>query len=335
MSEIETVLRVEDLCVDFDARQGRVRVLHGINLHLDRGETLGIVGESGCGKSMTALAVMRLIPVPPGKISEGRVLSGGRDLLKLSEKSMRDVRGNEISMIFQEPMTSLNPVFTIGTQIAENIRRHQGASKSAALKKSLEMMRAVRIPAPEQRIRQYPHELSGGMRQRVMIGMALSCEPGVLIADEPTTALDVTVQAQIFDLLRDIRKEMGSSIILITHDMAVINEVAQRVIVMYAGHKVEEGPVQEVITNPCHPYTRGLLRCIPHLKADPGPDRETLTVIPGIVPDLSRLGEGCAFAPRCKHVRPRCKEETPPEFEPDAQAQTGHKVSCWLSGGSR
>ena len=335
MNKNEPVLKVEDLCVDFDTRQDHVRVLHGINLHVERGETLGIVGESGCGKSMTALAIMRLIPVPPGRISEGRVISGGRDLLKLSEKSMRDVRGNEISMIFQEPMTSLNPVFTIGTQIAENIRRHQGASKSAALQKSVEMMRAVRIPAPKQRIRQYPHELSGGMRQRVMIGMALSCESSVLIADEPTTALDVTVQAQIFDLLRDIQKETGTSIILITHDMAVISEVADRVVVMYAGHKIEEGPVREIITNPCHPYTRGLLRCVPHLRADPGPDREELMVIPGIVPDLSRLGEGCAFAPRCKHVMSQCNEKTPPEFETGARAQTGHRVSCWLSGGPK
>lgn len=331
MNEIGAVLKVEDLCVDFSTRKAHVRVLHGINLHVDRGETLGIVGESGCGKSMTALAIMRLIPVPPGRISEGRVVMGDRDLLKLNEKQMRDVRGNHIAMIFQEPMTSLNPVFTIGSQIAENIQRHQGASRADALKQAVAMMGAVKIPAPDQRVRQYPHELSGGMRQRVMIGMALSCRPSVLIADEPTTALDVTVQAQIFDLLRGIQKEMGTSIILITHDMAVISEVAKRVIVMYAGHKAEEGPVREIITNPRHPYTRGLLRCVPYLKTDPGPDREELMVIPGIVPDLSRLGKGCPFSPRCEHRMSQCNEKTPPEFE----AGKNHWVACWLSGGPK
>jgi len=329
MSEQETMLKVEGLCVDFETREGPVRVLNNISLHVDRGETLGIVGESGCGKSMTALAIMRLVPVPPGRISEGRVIMGGRDFLALSEKRMRDVRGNQVSMIFQEPMTSLNPVFTIGTQISENIRRHQGASRADALKKTVKMMTAVKIPDPEQRVRQYPHELSGGMRQRVMIAMALSCEPGLLIADEPTTALDVTVQAQIFDLLRDIQKNMGTSLILITHDMAVITEVAKRVVVMYAGRKLEEGPVREIITKPSHPYSRGLLKCIPHLKKDPGPTREELMEIPGIVPDLSRVGEGCPFTPRCEHAMPQCHEQMPPEVK----VGTDHHVSCWLRGG--
>ena len=294
MNEQDTLLKVEDLCVDFAASTGAIRVLTNIDLHVRQGESLGIVGESGCGKSMTALAIMRLIPSPPGQISEGRILLRGNNLLDISEKHMQDVRGNEISMIFQEPMTSLNPVFTIGTQIAENIRRHQGTSRSAALKQAVEMMWAVKMPIPEQMIRQYPHELSGGMRQRVMIAMALSCQPSVLIADEPTTALDVTVQAQIFDLLLDIQKKMGTSIILITHDMAVIAEIAQRVVVMYAGHKFEEGPVREIVSNSQHPYTQGLLRCVPHLKIDPDPDREELVEIPGVVPDLSQLGKGCA-----------------------------------------
>ena len=329
MSEKETVLKVEGLCVDFATREGHVRVLHKINLHLDRGETLGIVGESGCGKSMTALTIMRLVPIPPGRISEGRIIMDGKDLLELSEKRMRDVRGNEISMIFQEPMTSLNPVFTIGMQIAESIQRHQGATRSVALKKAVEMMRSVKIPAPEQRIRQYPHELSGGMRQRVMIAMALSCEPSILIADEPTTALDVTVQAQIFHLLRDIQKEMGTSMLLITHDMGVIAEVAHRVVVMYAGHKVEEGSVREILDNPCHPYTQGLIRCIPHLKTDLGPGREELAEIPGVVPDLSQLGSGCPFCPRCEKATAQCIEEKPNEVA----IGKSHLVSCWLMGG--
>jgi len=329
MNEQDTLLQVEDLCVDFAARTGAIRVLNNINLHVRQGESLGIVGESGCGKSMTALAIMRLIPSPPGQISEGRILLRGNNILDISEKHMQDVRGNEISMIFQEPMTSLNPVFTIGTQIAENIQRHQGTSRSAALKQAEEMMWAVKMPIPEQMIRQYPHELSGGMRQRVMIAMALSCQPSVLIADEPTTALDVTVQAQIFDLLLDIQKKMGTSIILITHDMAVIAEIAQRVVVMYAGHKFEEGPVREIVSNPQHPYTQGLLRCVPHLKIDPDPDREELVEIPGVVPDLSQLGKGCAFSPRCEHAMSQCYEEKPHEVE----VAINHRVSCWLSNG--
>ena len=328
MTEVSTVLRVEELCVDFSTREGSVRVLDDINLHVNQGESLGIVGESGCGKSMTALAVMRLIPTPPGSISKGRVLLRGLDLLEFSEKRMRDVRGNEISMIFQEPMTSLNPVYTIGMQIAESIQVHQGASKAESLKRAEEMMRAVGIPAADQRLRQYPHELSGGLRQRVMIAMALCCQPNVLIADEPSTALDVTVQAQIFDLLLDIQERTGTAIILITHDMGVIAEVSRRVVVMYAGRKVEEGPVGEIIANPRHPYTMGLLQCVPHLKEDPGPDREKLIEIPGMVPDLSRLGQGCAFAPRCGQAVPACTDKRPPEVE----VGTDHYAACWLSG---
>jgi peptide/nickel transport system ATP-binding protein len=295
---------------------------------VNQGESLGIVGESGCGKSMTALAIMRLVPVPAGRISAGQVCLKGNNLLELSEKSMQGVRGNQISMIFQEPMTSLNPVFTIGSQIAESVRRHQGLSRQEAMEKGVEMLQAVGIPAPEQRIRQYPHELSGGMRQRVMIAMALSCQPSVLIADEPTTALDVTVQAQIFDLLLDIQERTGTAIILITHDMGVIAEVSKRVVVMYTGRKIEEGPVREIITDPKHPYTQGLLRCVPHLMVDPGLDRRELAEIPGIVPDPSQLGAGCAFAPRCIHAMAQCMEGTPPHVE----IGDDHLVACWLSG---
>ena len=327
MSQGEPILLVEELCVDFAMWTGTVRVLHDISLYLNEGEALGIVGESGCGKSMTALAIMRLVPAPAGKISHGRVLFRGQDLLKLSEKRMRDVRGNEIAMIFQEPMTSLNPVFTVGTQIAEGIKRHQGISHAEAMEKATEMLRTVEIPAPEQRIRQYPHELSGGMRQRVMIAMALCCQPSVLIADEPTTALDVTVQAQIFDLLEDIRTKMGTAIILITHNMGLIVEFAQRVIVMYAGHKIEEGPVQEIISHPYHPYTQGLLQCVPHLETDPGPDRKELVEIPGVVPEMSQLAIGCPFASRCSKATRRCEETLPLTFD----VGNDHRVACWLS----
>ena len=253
----DSLLQVKGLSVDFSTRTGNVRVLNQLNLHLLPGEALGIVGESGCGKSMTALSIMRLVPEPPGNIVAGQILLNGTDVLQLTEREMEDIRGNEISMVFQEPMTSLNPVFTIGTQVSENIRRHQSTSSAQAKEKTLQMLEAVGIPAPKLRISQYPHELSGGMRQRVMIAMALSCQPSVLIADEPTTALDVTIQAQIFELLRDIQEEMGTSVILITHDMSVIAEFADRVAVMYAGRKIEEGLVRDIIDNPRHPYTQG------------------------------------------------------------------------------
>lgn len=325
MKKKEPILEIKNLCVDFAVRKGTVRVLNNLNIHLYQGEALGIVGESGCGKSMTALSIMRLIPVPPGNISQGEILLKGRNLLDLKEKQMQNIRGNDISIIFQEPMTSLNPVFTIGVQIAENIRRHQSTSMSQAKEKTIEMLYSVGIPAPEKRFGQYPHELSGGMRQRVMIAMALSCQPSILIADEPTTALDVTIQAQIFDLLMDIQKRLNTAIILITHDMGVIAEFAERVIVMYAGRKVEEGPVREIITNPCHPYTKGLIKCVPFLKKDPGTIREDLNEIPGIVPDLSRLGQGCPFAPRCEHATDKCKASFPPE----KMVGENHKVICW------
>ena len=324
----EPLLEVNGLCVDFSTKNGSVRVLNQVDLHLLPGEALGIVGESGCGKSMTALSIMRLVPTPPGEISNGRILLNGEDVLQLTESQMEDIRGNEISMIFQEPMTSLNPVFTIGSQVSENIRRHQSANTSQAKEKTIQMLEAVGIPAPELRIDQYPHELSGGMRQRVMIAMALSCQPSVLIADEPTTALDVTIQAQIFELLRKIQEEMATSVILITHDMSVIAEFADRVIVMYAGRKVEEGLVRDIIDNSCHPYTQGLINCVPVLKRDPGLKRVELNEIPGVVPNLAQLGPGCSFAPRCHKVVDRCYQEMPPE----QQVGENHYASCWRVG---
>ena len=321
----EPLLQVKGLCVDFSTRKGNVRVLNHLDLHLLPGEALGIVGESGCGKSMTALSIMRLVPVPPGNISAGQILLKETDLLQLREDQMQDIRGNEISMIFQEPMTSLNPVFTIGSQVSENIRRHQSATPAQAKEKTIQMLEAVGIPVPELRFHQYPHEMSGGMRQRVMIAMALSCQPSVLIADEPTTALDVTIQAQIFDLLRQIQREMKTSVILITHDMSVIAEFADRVVVMYAGRKVEEGKVRDIIDNSRHPYTKGLIKCVPFLKKDPGNERVELNEIPGVVPNMAQLGSGCSFAPRCDHVTDQCYEKTPPEV----QVGKNHYAYCW------
>ena len=321
----EPLLQVKGLCVEFNTRKGNVRVLNHLDLHLFPGEALGIVGESGCGKSMTALSIMRLVPVPPGNISAGQILLNDTDLLQLKEGQMQDIRGNEISMIFQEPMTSLNPVFTIGSQVSENIRRHQETTRAEAKEKTIQMLDAVGIPVPELRIHQYPHELSGGMRQRVMIAMALSCQPSVLIADEPTTALDVTIQAQIFDLLRQIQREMKTSVILITHDMSVIAEFADRVVVMYAGRKVEEGLVRDIIDNSRHPYTKGLINCVPFLKKDPGTERVELNEIPGVVPNMAQLGSGCSFAPRCDYVTDQCYEKTPPEV----QVGKSHYAYCW------
>ncbi len=318
-------MQVKGLCVEFSTRKGNVRVLNDLDVHLLPGEALGIVGESGCGKSMTALSVMGLVPVPPGRISAGQILLNDTDLLLLKENQMQDIRGNEISMIFQEPMTSLNPVFTIGSQVSENIRRHQSTTRAQAKAKTIEMLRAVGIPAPELRIKQYPHELSGGMRQRVMIAMALSCQPKVLIADEPTTALDVTIQAQIFELLGKIQQEMRTSVILITHDMSVIAEFADRVVVMYAGRKVEEGLVRDIIDHSRHPYTKGLINCVPFLKKDPGTTRKELNEIPGVVPDLAQLGTGCPFAPRCDRLVDKCSEKTPPEV----QVGRNHYAYCW------
>ena len=322
----DTVLEVDGLCVDFTVRKRQVRVLSDISFTVGRGETLGIIGESGCGKSMTALALLRMIPSPPGRITAGRVLLHGEDLIQVSERRIRGIRGGEISMIFQEPMTSLNPVYTIGNQIAETIRRHKGIGRAAAWKEAADLLDMVHIPAPERRVGEYPHQLSGGMRQRVMIAMALACEPTVLLADEPTTALDVTVQAQIFDLLREIQDAHGTCIVLITHDFGAVSEMADRVLVMYAGHKVEEGTLDEISDEPRHPYTQGLLRSMPEIVDDPADTRVRLPEIPGTVPDLLRGLQGCPFAPRCPSAMSKCREL------PDYTRLGDHRsVKCWLA----
>jgi len=329
----DVVLDVEGLQTFFFTRQGIVKAVDGVSFALRRGETLAIVGESGCGKSMMALSLMRLIPEPPGRIVGGSVIIGGRDLLRLDDEAMRHVRGNEISMIFQEPMTSLNPVLTIGAQISEALRLHQRLSRSAALDRAVELLRVVKIPAAEQRAREYPHQLSGGMRQRAMIAMALACEPAVLIADEPTTALDVTIQAQILALIVELQQTFHTAVILITHDLGVVAETAQRVIVMYAGRKVEEAAVGELFAVPLHPYTKGLLASIPRLDftggAAPAP-AERLTEIPGMVPSLANLPAGCAFAPRCALADERCRTIYP-SYE---EKRPGHWAACWHAEGS-
>jgi peptide/nickel transport system ATP-binding protein len=322
---LPALLEVSQLGVEFQTRGGVARVLDDVAFTVHRGETLGLVGESGCGKSMTALAMMRLIPTPPGRITSGRVMLDGRDLMTLSEPAMRKYRGNRISMIFQEPMTSLNPAYTVGDQIGEAIRLHQGLSAKAATHRAIEMLEAVGIPAAKTRVHEYPHQFSGGMRQRVMIAMALACKPDVLIADEPTTALDVTVQAQIFDLISELRERTGTAVVLITHDMGAIAEMADRVAVMYAGRIVEEGSVAEVLQSPMHPYTQGLIACAPGSRtADFG---EPLTEIPGTVPSLLERGAGCSFADRCSHVQDRCRRQLPPETWLDAGRR---HVLCWL-----
>ena len=324
------LLEVEGLSTWFYTRQGIVKAVDSVDFQVASGETLGIVGESGCGKSMTALSLMRLIPDPPGRIVSGSVKLAGRDLLKLSEEEMRGVRGNEISMIFQEPMTSLNPVMTIGRQIAEALVLHRDMDRKAGLNRAIEMLDLVRIPEPAQRSREYPHQLSGGMRQRAMIAMALACNPKLLIADEPTTALDVTIQAQILELIVELQREFSAAVILITHDLGIIAETAQRVIVMYAGRKVEEADVGELFARPLHPYTTGLLGSIPRLDLMRGQtERNTgrLQEISGIVPALFDPPQGCAFAPRCTKADDHCRRERP-AYE---QKRTGHWAACWHS----
>jgi peptide/nickel transport system ATP-binding protein len=321
----ERLLEIKGLKTHFFTEEGVVRAVDGIDLHIDKGETLGVVGESGCGKTVTALSVMKLIPMPPGKIVEGQMLYEGRDLVTLPPAQMRKVRGKEISMVFQEPMTSLNPVFTIGEQIAEAVRLHEGLGRRAAMDKTVEMLKIVHIPNPERRVKEYPHQLSGGMRQRVMIAMALSCNPKLLIADEPTTALDVTIQAQILELLNELKAKLGMAVLLITHDMGVIAETAQRVMVMYAGKVVEEAPVKELFKEPLHPYTQGLLRSIPRIDTA-ATHKQRLEAIPGVVPSLLNLPQGCRFAPRCQYVKPMYTEKEPPLKE----VKRGHKVACWL-----
>jgi len=324
----QPLLRIDGLKTHFQNRDGTVRAVDGVSFDVFPGETLAVVGESGCGKSVTLLSVLRLLPMPPARIVAGRVLFDGRDLLQVSDKEMRDVRGNAISMIFQEPMTSLNPVLTVGRQIAETLVLHRGLSRDEAMKRAVDALRKVRISEPERRVGQYPHELSGGMRQRVMIAMALACGPRLLIADEPTTALDVTIQAQILELMRALRDETGASIVLITHDLGVVAEMAQRVVVMYAGRKVEEASVMELFAHPLHPYTRGLLGSMPHLgKSAAGDGRTRLTEIPGVVPSLKEEIPGCLFAPRCPHAAERCLREVPP-LESHGP---GHLAACWES----
>jgi peptide/nickel transport system ATP-binding protein len=322
----ERLLEVKGLKTHFFTDEGVVRAVDGVDFYINKGETLGVVGESGCGKSVTALSIMRLIPTPPGRIVEGSINYDGRNLLDLTPAQMRKIRGKEISMIFQEPMTSLNPVFTVGEQIAEALRLHEGLNRRDAMDKTVDMLKLVHIPNAERRVKEYPHQLSGGMRQRVMIAMALSCNPKLLIADEPTTALDVTIQAQILELLNELKSKLGMAIMLITHDMGVIAETAQRVVVMYAAKVAEEAPVGELFKEPLHPYTQGLLRSIPRI--DLAATRKTkLETIPGTVPTLRGPEKpGCGFAPRCSFAKPMHFENTPPLKE----VRPGHKVACFL-----
>jgi peptide/nickel transport system ATP-binding protein len=324
---VNAILEVRDLYTQFDTLDGVVRAVDGVSFELARGETLGIVGESGCGKSVTALSILRLIPTETGRIASGSIRFEGEELTALSEEAMKRLRGHRISMIFQEPMTSLNPVLTVGTQIAENVVRHLGVPWRAARDRACEMLELVRIADARRRLDEYPHQLSGGMRQRVMIAMALSCDPQVLIADEPTTALDVTIQAQILDLMLELKDKTGTAIVLITHDLGVVAETTQRVVVMYAGRKVEEAPVEVLFEEPLHPYTRGLMRAIPRLdiEADAAGTRPRLQEIPGLVPILTRPIIGCAFAPRCGFATDRCRAEPPPIVD----AGAGHTVACW------
>lgn len=324
-SAVEPLLNIKNLSVAFKGRKGAAPVINDISFTVNAGETLCLVGESGCGKSMTALAIMRLIP-DPGEIVKGSIELGGHDLAQYSINEVRKIRGNKISMIFQEPMTALNPVYTVGDQISEPLRLHQGLSPKDARIRAIEILKSVEIPAPEKRVDEYPHQLSGGMRQRVMIAMALACNPDVLIADEPTTALDVTVQAQIFDLLREQQQRRGTAIVLITHDMGAVSEMSDRVVVMYGGRVVEEGLTAEILENPAHPYTKGLIACLPELDPNPTFDRPDLPEIPGVVPSVWERGDGCPFADRCVSVMPKCGDAFPELF------QTGltQKVACWL-----
>ncbi len=324
------VLEVSGLSTVFHTRRGLVRAVQDVSFAVNAGETLAIVGESGCGKTITALSLMRLVPMPPGEIAAGSVKVDGTDLLKLSDNEMREMRGSKIAMIFQEPMTALNPLLTVGNQIEEMVVLHDKCSREVARKRAVEMLHHVRIPEPDRRAREYPHQLSGGMRQRAMIAMALACRPKVLVADEPTTALDVTIQAQILDLIGDLQREFGTAVVLITHDLGVVAETAKRVVVMYAGRKVEEAPVEEIFARPYHPYMQGLMNSIPRVGSarglDVAPD-ERLQEISGIVPPLNDLPPGCAFEPRCTKADARCKTQRP-EL---ATKAPDHIAACWLA----
>jgi peptide/nickel transport system ATP-binding protein len=321
----ETLLDIRGLKTWFKTDDGMVRAVDGVSLHLDRGETLGIVGESGCGKTVTARSVLKLIDMPPGRFEAGQILWQGRDLIPLSSEEMDKIRAREIAIIFQEPMTSLNPVYTVGNQIAEVLSQHQNLSKKQAMQGAVDMLRLVNIPNPQKRVHDYPHQFSGGMRQRVMIAMALSCKPKLLIADEPTTALDVTIQAQILELMQEMKDKLGMSIMLITHAMGVVAETCQRVVVMYAGKVVEEAPVEALFGNPRHPYTQGLIRSIPRVDRA-AVHRDRLEAIPGTVPSLLQPPVGCRFAARCKYAMDICVREMPPLKE----VGPGHRVACVL-----
>ncbi|GLB59849.1 ABC transporter ATP-binding protein [Cytobacillus sp. NCCP-133] len=323
------VLNVKQLRTSFFSSDGEVPAVDGISFSVNKGEILGIVGESGCGKSVTSLSIMKLIPQPPGKIVGGEILLDGENLVNASEKRMREIRGNEVAMIFQEPMTSLNPLFTIGDQLIEGIKIHKKANKKAAFQQAVEMLKLVGLPRAEQIMKEYPHQLSGGMRQRVMIAMALSCHPRLLIADEPTTALDVTIQAQILSLMKDLNEKLDTAIIMITHDLGVVAEVCERVIVMYAGKIVEEAPVEEIFKNPKHPYTQGLLQSVPDVREK----KERLYSIPGNVPKPGSIKTGCRFAARCEFAHDLCLAESPPLY--NVENAELHTVRCFLheSGG--
>ncbi len=322
MTTMNELLKVENLKTYFFTHEGTVKAVDGISFSIKRGETLGLVGESGCGKSVTALSIMRLIPHPPGRIVSGEIYSEGKNLLKYNKKEMRNIRGRKISMIFQEPMTSLDPVFTIGHEIKEAVRLHSSVNKKDARDKTIETLRVVGMPDAEKRINNYPHELSGGMRQRAMIAMALCCNPALLIADEPTTALDVTIQAQILRLINELKDEFGASVLLITHDLGVVAEMCDNVAVMYAGHIVEHTDVDTIFSNPLHPYTKGLNKSIPRLDVD----MERLETIKGLVPNLIDLPSGCPFHPRCSYCSAKCMKEMPDLKE----AADNHLVKCHL-----
>jgi peptide/nickel transport system ATP-binding protein len=317
------MLDIQGLKVHFRTDDGWLHAVDGVDIGIDRGETVCVVGESGCGKSVTAMTVLKLLPMPPGRIVGGKVLWKGRDLVMAGPEEMRTIRAKEIAIVFQEPMTSLNPVYTVGEQIAESLRLHEGLSRKDAMDRAVEMLKLVRIPTPERRVNDYPHQFSGGMRQRVMIAIALACNPQLLIADEPTTALDVTIQAQILDLLQELKERLGMAVLLITHAMGVVAEVAQRVVVMYAGKVVEEGPVDAVFAHPRHPYTQGLIRSIPRIDTA-ALSKVRLEQIPGTVPKLIAPPDACRFAPRCRYATPQCTAADPRLREPVA----GHKVAC-------
>ncbi len=322
------LLEIQGLKTHFKTDDGWLHAVDGVDLSVYAGETVGVVGESGCGKSVTAMSVMRLVPMPPGRFAGGQILWRGRDLLTLPDDEMRRIRMKEIAVVFQEPMTSLNPVYTIGDQIGEALRLHEGLSKKDATDRAIQMLKRVHIPTPERRVHDYPHQFSGGMRQRAMIAMALSCGPALLIADEPTTALDVTIQAQILELLNDLKAEFGMAVMLITHAMGVVAEVAQRVVVMYAGKVVEEARVEDLFAKPRHPYTQGLIRSIPRIDtaASAKAHKVRLQTIAGTVPKMIEPGPGCRFAARCKHAIPDCTAATPPL----RTVAPGHRVACIL-----